>query len=128
MKATLGLVFAVALAAGCMSTGNFDSLSQADQARFQRCSRRMQGTLCGDDREEFYVVNCIRSSQSTYADQRGDQGRRQWLIEEGCPPAMVNPAPYLAGVPADAPPPRASVAVPVVPTAPASSGQKADSE
>jgi hypothetical protein len=127
----LGLALA-AVGAGCVSSGNFDQLPQQDQARFQRCRRSMQPALCGDDRDEMYVTMCIRKAEATYSEQGGPQGRRQWLIEEGCPPPMVNPAPYAAAAPQDAPMPRrASSPAPASEPAsgpPPTAGQKADGE
>lgn len=108
MKTTsvrIGLLLAV-LGAGCVSTGHFTELSQQDQERFQRCRRAMQPVLCGDDRDTGYVTMCIRGAEATYGEQVGAQRRRQWLLEQGCPAPMVNPAPYAAAEPPDAPMPR----------------------
>lgn len=102
-----GLVLALALGTqACVSQGNWDNLPQQDQARFFRCQKAMQPALCGDDHDQVYVTMCVRGAEASYSDVGSAQGRRQWLIEQGCPPPMVNPAPYVASEPPDAPMPR----------------------
>lgn len=130
------LLVGVALA-GCMSAGNFPNLPRQEQARFHRCRRSMQPVICGDGQSELYVVNCIRSAESNYSEQPSPNLRKQWLVENGCPPSMVSPAAYVAqDQPVDKPvtykkitpeEARGQEAVPVPPS-PAAANQTADTE
>jgi hypothetical protein len=84
------------LVGGCFSAGRFPELSQQEQARFHRCFRPMQPVLCGYDRDLVYVTNCTRYNEAKYSEQRTPNLRKQWLVENGCPPSMVSPAAYVA--------------------------------
>ncbi len=79
---------------GCVSRGNFDQLPRQDQQRFARCMHPMQPVLCGDDKDTVYVTMCLRGAEANYSEAPGANGRRRWLVENGCPPSMVNPAAY----------------------------------
>ena len=119
---------------GCAGGGNFGELPQQDRDRFFRCQKAMQPALCGDDRDQVYVTMCIRKAEADYGDQTSANERRRWLVEQGCPPPMVNPGAYSGGEDVDRPPPRrqqpTAQPTPSEPAAeaPTAPGQKADSE
>ncbi len=77
--------------------GRFESLPQADQKLFRRCTKPIEPVLCGEISSEMYRIECLRGGAAQYAENRSVAARHRWLLENGCPPAMVEPSRFIAG-------------------------------
>ena len=86
----------VLLLAGCASTGRFGELSQAEQSTFQRCMKPIEPAIGCTGMADVAELVCIGNSQKAYADQPTPLARKEWLVANGCPPAMVQPARFLS--------------------------------
>jgi len=91
------VVLAAALVSGCVAdTGGFARLPEADQNTFKRCTRPIEpaiGCLGMTDIAEFM---CVAGGEKTYSAQPTARARKEWLVANGCPPAMVQPAKFIA--------------------------------
>lgn len=109
---SVGLKAAAALAlvlmVGCTSSGRWDSLPKSAKDAYWRCDRVK--AVCGSrlNQDFFGRIECTKSEQASYAEERSPQAGRRWLLGKGCPDSVVNPDKYardVAGDEADAPPP-----------------------
>lgn len=100
LTAVLAMLGAAALlavaSAGCVDTGGFSKLSQADQDTFKRCMKPIEPALCGNITSDVYEGLCLGGGQKTYAAQPTPRARQEWLVANGCPPAMVQPARFVS--------------------------------
>lgn len=86
----MALMLCVLAAAGCGGAGNFPNLPQADKDRFFRCQKAIEPAACGKVAVDTVdTVECARRAQVPYSDQPTEKDRQEWLMANGCPPAMA---------------------------------------
>lgn len=44
---------------------------------------------CGTITSEMYEMECVRSAEHDYAEGQTERDRKEWLMANGCPPAMA---------------------------------------
>lgn len=81
----------------CVTYGNFYNLPMEDQSRFARCQMPVRAIRCPGLSNEYEARYCVARCATDYASKGTPSDRRRWLLENGCPPAMVYPERYLAG-------------------------------
>ena len=92
----------LAVVSGCFGTltGRFSELPKGEKALFYRCENRITIEACQERSDA-----CRWLAMRDYGDvEGGHRGRQRWLLENGCPPSMVDPDAYLAGD--ETPPPK----------------------
>lgn len=97
LAAVVVLALAAAFTSGCVAdTGGFQKLSAADQSTFKRCTRQLEPALGCVGMVDVAEFMCVSGGQKTYAAQPTPRARQEWLVANGCPPAMVQPAKYVS--------------------------------
>lgn len=107
LKAAI-IVLALGMAAGCVDTSGFRRLAQADQDAFKRCIRPIEPAIGCLGLTDISERMCVDGGSKTYAELPGLRARREWLVANGCPPAMVQPARFVADDPVEVEPPQRS--------------------
>lgn len=77
----------IVLMAGCFGGSQFRELPTAERARYDRCWK--QGVHQTYNCEPDDMI-CQNSAAPNYANQPTEDDRKRWLVENGCPPAMVD--------------------------------------
>lgn len=95
MKRAIRIGALAALVTSC-GGGRYGELPAHERDRFQRCNTTIMNAQCGDDRNGMYRVMCSNNLASRYAEEPTEAARQQWLVGQGCPPAMVG---YTAAAP-----------------------------
>ncbi len=87
---TVGLV----LFLGCASQETkFSHLTMPERQRFVRCMNAVQP--CGK-RKGFASDVCVGEKQESFASLEAERDRKVWLVEQGCPPSMVEPEKFVS--------------------------------
>lgn len=76
------------LAVSACGSSAFRQLSQPEKDLFFRCDRQLMNAQCASGGDWAYQNVCISGLQDGYAKATD---REEWLLANGCPPAMVNP-------------------------------------
>lgn len=89
---------AAILGGGCSSTGRWDMLSAQEKGVFSRCRNHTIPTFCGDVKpsQTFVYLECTNQMKAAYSRRKQVRDRRTWLVENGCPPAMVEPSYHMS--------------------------------
>lgn len=95
------VVLGLGLVMGCVDTSGFRRLAQADQDAFKRCIRPIEPAIGCIGLTDMSEVMCVDTGKKTYAEQATTRARKEWLVANGCPPAMVQPAKFIADEPGE---------------------------
>lgn len=89
------LLAIVAMCAGCVGSA-YGELPERDRDRFERCGTVISNMQCATS-DPMARSFCGQSLANRYAERTTEATRQQWLIDNGCPEAMVGRRAVMSG-------------------------------
>ncbi|ACL65486.1 hypothetical protein A2cp1_2146 [Anaeromyxobacter dehalogenans 2CP-1] len=71
---------------------SFNALSEPEQDGFRRCRPQTYRAMCGTDENQVFASLCVKERGEEYAGLEDARARKLWLLKQGCPLSMVDPA------------------------------------
>jgi len=89
------LLAIVVLCSGCVG-GAYSELPERDRDRFERCGTVISNMQCAMS-DGMARSFCQGGLANRYAERTTEETRQQWLIDNGCPEAMVGRRAVMSG-------------------------------